>query len=150
MHILVVIFMQMACFQLVLASDYRTHRTYSAYNYNNMGWKVQTPNSQGFQSEPFDQFDFRQLSKTFHTSSSPIAYELPRIKGSLGKYLISLFKLNILNIKLNKYLISLFKFVINLNYYDLTFTFNEINLVFWVCSPELMFWFCSCKLDKSS
>lgn len=82
--------LQKACFQLVLASDYRTYRSYSIFNYNRMGWKVQTkrPQSQGFQSEPYDLFESKQLSNGFYTSGSSLAYQLPNTKGPLGSWLL--------------------------------------------------------------
>lgn len=84
--------LQKACFQLALASDYRTYRSYSIYNYNNMGWKVEMkrPQSQGLQSEPYGLFNSQQLSNRFYTAGSSFAYQLPNLRGPLGNWLLHL------------------------------------------------------------
>ena len=67
---------QKACFQLVMASDYRTGRSYVLYNYNYIGWQIYQPAAQGY-----------RVSNSYlllYTSYSYLSYQLPTLLGNRG------------------------------------------------------------------
>jgi len=69
---------QKAFFQLVIASDYRTGRSYVLFNYNYIGWQIYQPAAQGYQA----------LDSSFllYTSYTILSYQLPKLLGNRGKH----------------------------------------------------------------
>ena len=69
---------QIACFQLVMASDYRTGRSYVMFNYNNIGWWEYRLTAQGYYS-PW------ATPVVMFTSFNFLSYSLPWLIGNTGK-----------------------------------------------------------------
>jgi len=68
---------QKACFQLVMASDYRTGRSYVMFNYDNIGWSYYRTAAQGYRVDT----EYKRL----FTSYSSLSYQLPQLIGNTGK-----------------------------------------------------------------
>ena len=69
---------QIACFQLVMASDYRTGRSYVMFNYNNIGWWEYRLTAQGYYG-PW------ATPVVMFTSFNFLSYSLPWLIGNTGK-----------------------------------------------------------------
>jgi len=73
-------FEQKMCFQLVMASDYRTGRSYIMFKYGYHNWGYQPIAAQGYQ-------DYQDVStrEILGTSYSFLSYWLPWIRGNTRK-----------------------------------------------------------------
>lgn len=74
----IVFVLQTACFQLVLASDYRFYKSFVLFNYHSLRWQIYRPSSQGWQS-------MQGRSYSLFTSGTPLAYQLPNLVGNRGR-----------------------------------------------------------------
>jgi len=74
---LLLFYEQKASFQLVMASDYRTGRSYVMFNYDNIGWSTYRAAAQGYR----DSTTYRSL----FTSYTSLSYQLPTLTGNTGK-----------------------------------------------------------------